>query len=223
MTKYLQKQLQRLDYEEIVRNVLNADDMDLQPYPSIVWAHDSWTIEFLAIPKNEARGIPGIRPIGSIFRGAESVDSVSSIKRRIDSKYSHYGEPSIPYVLAINLVDYADDESVVDALLGDQVGWFSPATGKFTVAREQNGAWISPSGYQKKRMSALCVFRGLRPILIHKIQPVVWHHPYPNNPLNPNMLTLSQQIPNHAKGLYEFRTGKRSSELLHIDENQMPH
>lgn len=153
----------------------------------------------------------------------EYVDSASSIKSCIDSKYGHYGKLDIPYILALNIMDtYADDDSVLDALLGKEMVNFSFDTDEVSLSRQPNGAWFGPGGYQKKRMSAVCVFKRLRPEMMHIINPTVWHHPFANNPLKPDLLSLTQQIVNHSTGLYELKDSQHPVELLNLDKARMP-
>jgi hypothetical protein len=221
--RYLQKQLAQLDYDDVVREAREREGKGLQRFPSIVWEHDAWNIEFLAIPKMETRGKPSVRPIGSMFYGVEWVDSASSIKSRINSKYGHYGELDIPYILALNIVDtYADDDDVLNALLGQEAMYINPDSDEVTISHQPNGAWFGPSGYQKRRMSAVCAFKRLRPEMMHIVNPTVWHHPFANNSLAPDMLSLTQQIVNPSTRSYEQRDGQHPAALLNLDIARMP-
>lgn len=222
--RYLQGQLAQLNYDQVVNDAIGREGLGLKRFPSITWKHDSWTIEFIAIPKKDlARGKPGVCPIGSISYGFEYVDTASSIKSRIDNKYGKYGELNLSFIIAINNVDaYADEDSMLDALFGQEVVHVSADSNETSVSRQPNGAWFGPNGYQKKRVSGICYFRRLHPTSMHLVSPVVWHHPYANIPLEPELLGLAQQIPNHITRIYESREGKHPCELLAIDQTKMP-
>jgi hypothetical protein len=223
--RYLQKKLAELDYDQVLQDALGRENMGLERFPSINWIHDAWTIEFITIPKkNEARGKVGVRPIGSMFYDFTWVDSAPNIKASIDSKYKHYGELSIPYILALNIVDvFADEEDLLNALLGQEVWTVSiDNVNDVSSSRKPNGAWFGPKGPQKTRMSGVCVFNHLRLENMHIANPVLWHHPFAQNPLDPKLIRLTQQVLNPAKGCYELREGIHPSILLHLDENQMP-
>lgn len=222
--RHLRKQLSQLDYEQVAQKALESEGMGLQRFPLIPWEHEAWTIEFIAIPKAEnARGKPDVRPVGSMFYGIELVDTELNIKSRIDNKYGHYGELDIPFILALNVLDsYTNDETVAKALFGDEATNYNLETGEILNFRKPNGSWFGPSGYQKRRMSGVCIFKRLRPENMHLVDPVLWHHPYANNPLNPSLLDLRQWIPNRDKGGYEFKDGKPLLELLKLDEAKMP-
>lgn len=217
----LQRKVDQLDCDQ-AQDALSRESMGLKRFPSITLPNDAG-IEFIAIPKKgEERGKADERPIGSETIHFGRVDTISGIKARIDHKYGHYGELSIPYVLALNVVDaYADRESLLDALLGQEVVNLNWETGETFVSRLP-GAWFGPNGPQKTRMSGICVFSRLRPENMHIVNPVIWHHPFANIPLEPDLVSLTQQIPNHSKESYELREGVHPSRLLQIDETRMP-
>jgi len=221
--RYLQEQLGQLDYDQVVQDALGREGMGLKRFPSISWVHDTWTIEFIAIPKkNEARGKAGVRPIGSMFYDFSWVDSTSALKACINNKYRHYGELNIPYILAMNVVDiFADEEALLDALFGQEVWNLDFETDTTSISRQPNGAWFGPGGPQKKRVSCICAFWRLRPENMYLVNPVIWHHPFANNPLNPNLISLTQQIPNNSKGYYELREGVHPITLLQLDRTRM--
>lgn len=162
-------------------------------------------------------------PIAARFYGVHYVDTASSIKSRINEKYGRYGELRIPYILALNVVDaYADEDSIISALFGQEGVRFNWDTNETLPYREPNGAWIGPDGYQKQRMSAICVFNQLYPENMHLKGLTLWHHPAANHPLHPELLNLTQQIPNFDLGHYEQKDGKHPSEFLSIDKTKMP-
>lgn len=60
MCRFLQKELAQLDYDNVVHEAREREGIGLRRFPSRVWEHGSWTIEFRAIPKIETRGKHGI-------------------------------------------------------------------------------------------------------------------------------------------------------------------
>lgn len=219
----LQDQLNQIDYDELVRKLtLKADSMD--DFPSIEVECDEWAFRFTVIPKNEeGRRKTDLLPVAARWYGFENVDAASSIKSRIDDKYAHYGELEIPYLLAINISDsFANEDTIIDALLGQEAVLIDFETRQARHCRQPDGAWTSPEGYQKQRMSAVCIFRNLRPEDMFPAKPMIWHHPAANNPLSPNLLQLSQQVPNHEEGVYKLMEGILPCELFQLDETKMP-
>jgi hypothetical protein len=115
------------------------------------------------------------------------------------------------------------DEDTPEALFGNEVVNLYPS-GKHESVREPNGAWFGPGGYQKKRMSGLLVFRRLTTDNIHRVsvRPKLWHHPYANNPLTPDLWKLDQLVPVTKTGRYQSKDGIHPAEILGIDLQQMP-
>ncbi len=221
--RVLERKLQQLDYNLVMQDSLEKVNQGLKRFPSHVWKHHTWTIEFVFIPKQGgARGKSGVRPIGSWDYSAEVGNTVSYIRSAIDSKSSHYGEINTPYILAINVFDYCIDETTLSALIGDERVIVDFETKQCHPSRIPNGSWYGPNGYQKKRMSAACLFTRLRPETMHISDPVLWHHPYPTHQLNDDLFALNQQIVDMNTSSYKLHTGKEIADLLQINVNQMP-
>lgn len=206
--RFVERKLTKLDYDTVVQN---------GSYPSFVWEYEAWTIKFTVSPKYTKRGKPGVRPIGSVTSvdyGVDDGDITSNIKSSIDRKDGHYGELSIPYILAVNVSDvFKVEHSIFDALFGVH------SSGK-------DSAWLFGNEYQMTRMSAIVFFNWLRPETMHITNPVVWHHPGANIPLDADLVNITQKLPTQGvtpdKITYELRKGKHPSELLHIDSARMP-
>ena len=215
----LEEWLESLDYDQIVDEALGREEIGLRRYPSITWEGNSWHIKFTAIPKsNDLRGVPDVQLVGSTSGPVQEIDTISHPKKKLKRKYKHYGELDVPYILALNVHDpFFDDESLDVALFGQKV------TGENAIKRDpkRGYAWYSQSGYQKKRMSAICVFKRLRPDTMHTVSPVVWHHPLANNPLERDLLRLTQRYSNHV-GDFELIEGKHPCDLLRLDKTKMP-
>jgi hypothetical protein len=223
--KYIEKALSKLNPDEVTQQVESADNKGFERFPLIIWEHESWNIEFRAIPKKrEARGKPNVRPIGSMFYDFSFRDDISPIRASIDSKYAKYGTLEIPYVLALNAVDLSISEAdVSSALFGSELGIYDFVTHHLEYTRKPDGAWYGPNGYQKKRMSGLLVFYRLQPELMHMIIPTLWHHPYANNPLKPHLFHLNQLVPNEITEILDLVSGRDVCSILGIDAEKMPH
>jgi hypothetical protein len=220
---YLQNQLVQLDYDDVVKDAREQEGLGQKQFPSWIWDNDAWKLKFTVSPKKEeARGKPG-HPVGSTSSGFEYVDVASSIKSAIKRKYRRYGELDLPYIFALNVVDpFADGYSLADALFGQEVINLNFDTGERSISRQPNGSWLGPKDWQKTRMSAICVFKRLRPVMMHTVSPTIWHHPFAKNPLLPEIFKLAQQIPNLSTGTYERRDGQHPVELLNLDITRMP-
>lgn len=219
MLHFFQQQIAELDYNRLVENMENSKG--LHPSASFTWEQKDWSITFNVTPKINVRGKTGIRPIGGTI-DVGVVNTAANIKSRINEKYNRYGDLEIPYLLALNVIDlYFDKESFLHAVFGQQsviIGWETDET---YMRRLANGAWFAAKGYQKQRMSAICVFNQLYPETMHSVDAVIWHHPYANNPLPPELFSLTQHIPNLVKGEYERKDGIHPNEFLKVDAERM--
>ena len=169
------------------------------------------------------RGVSRRRTVAAPPRHAVAQWEPLPCGKTIKRKTSHYGELTIPYVLALNVDDFSfDDEDVTNAMFGDETYTFNFDTDEVFPRRKPNGVWYGPKGYENKRMSGVCLFRYLRPDRIHLVEPVLWHHPYANNPLSPDLWSLQQQILNKQFGQHELHDGQSVVELLGIDIKRMP-
>jgi hypothetical protein len=155
--------------------------------------------------------------------GVQLIQTKSQIYERIRRKSSHYGELDIPYLLALNISDLmADMDDFTDAVLGSEAFLYDFETDEIQPFRKRDGAWFGPNGPHNKRMSGILLFQQLRPESIHICEPVLWHHPFANIPLNFYSFPFIQQIPNREKGKYELRPGLNSHEHLSVDPKKMP-
>jgi hypothetical protein len=148
------------------------------------------------------------------------VNLSDNIRASSKGKTSRYGELSIPYILALNVLDFAfDAEDIAEALFGDETVTYNFETGEGFPGRKPNGVWFGPEGFQNRRMSGVCVFRYLIPDKVGDVEPVLWHHPRANQPLPPDLWPLSQQNPNDEIG--QLVEGQSAVDLLDIDIGRM--
>lgn len=95
-----------------------------EDWPEHEYLADGWEIEFYAVPKSaEARGKPGVRPIGPMMH-VRFADRRKPIQKRIIRKGRRYKGPKIPFVVAINCLDFrtlnGSIEPMSEALFGEQ-------------------------------------------------------------------------------------------------------
>ncbi len=220
--EFLDSKIASLDFDDVVRSVVENREAGFDPYPTFTWKHESWNIEFRLLPKNEARGDTEARPIGIINYSFGRIDSVTGIKSRIDSKYGKYGDLELPYVLAINIFDdFVDDYDIREVLFGKEAVYVPSDFSHPYSKRIPNGSWFGPKGYQKQRMSGLLEFRRLSPGTIHIVKPMLWHHPHANFPIASELLKLQQQVPNPSTLKFDLFEGTPSWEILGIDTDIM--
>lgn len=219
----IMQEISKLNADGVIEIAEETDPFMQKENPRLMWEHESWNIEIEFIPKRPlARNRPDIKPIGSMIKHFDQTNIVNNIRLSINNKYGRYGELSIPYILAINIADgFVHNNNIFDALFGDEV-IYVVEPGKTKVGREQNGSWRDVKGFQKQRMSGILVFRSLLPVIMHRVEPELWHHPYANNPLKPEILPFAQHVPNTLNEHYEFREGSPLTAIMGIDPEKMP-
>jgi len=186
MRRFLERKLSKLDPDMIAKQF---EQGDFETLPRWEWKHDDWQITFFPIPKKpEARGKPGVRPIGIQMYDVKLITPHIGIKKAIQDKATKYGELDLPYIVAINVMDEfgADDIDISNALFGEEqvtiIFRGNELIGQ-RPGRKPNGAWYGPKGPQNKRVSAVLIAVNLNPWKIAKVTPVLWHNPWANYPL----------------------------------------
>jgi hypothetical protein len=222
LCEQIERDLEKLDPDEVARRIEESDDPRFEPVPSIPWNHDSWDIRILAFPKKKL-GLKGANNRPILGRSYPlSGNSVSQIHSSIDRKYKRYGKYlAKPFLVAINVLDtrFEPDYDIPDALFGTRIptdGYAEP-----TQQRIPDGSWYGPRGYQKTRMSGLIVFSGLTIKTIGICFPVLWHHPHAQNPFDPHLWPFDQIFPDCESGEHKTQTGRSAPEILDFDEGIM--
>jgi hypothetical protein len=167
-----------LDYEAVSR-VFEVEGLDALPTHS--WQGDGWRVTFRPIAKGEARGQPGLRPLG-IFEvgGARAVDDVGQVRRNLEGKAGRYGRPDIPLVLAlaVDSVFFDPEHTMSQALFGRHAVQWDPQTLEAAEGRLPDGLWQGPRGPRNTRVSAVLAVGNVRPYHFTNREPVLWHNPW---------------------------------------------
>lgn len=73
---------------------------------TMTWEEGDWRLEISAWLKPEdVRGDPSFRPIGSLGRPARWIDVGKGVRDALRNKANRYGDPGLPYVIAVNMLD----------------------------------------------------------------------------------------------------------------------
>lgn len=217
----LENELAELDPGELLTKV---EKNGLESLPSWTLEDRGWTVTFKPIPRSpEARGKPGIRPIGVRWFGPTWCKDHINIRSAIKEKATKYGNLGLPYIIAINVTSYyCDEHSIADALFGEKnVTVFRKSDGSFSdrTERNLNGAWWGLKGPQNKRVSAVLMFCYLLWGNIGKVTPVLWHNPWASRPLAFNFWPMPQMLPNPETSKMEKIRGKAVNEIFNLSSN----
>lgn len=170
-------------------NILDPDDIAL---PRWRYEYEGWRIVFYPIPKPPGlRGKPGIRPIRERTE-IRSFDATAAIRGAIVSKAGGYGDLRLPYVIAVNVLEYGvDHDDALLALFGKEPfsGRSDPKLGV------HEGAWFGVSGPRYTRVSAALLATLVLPEIFPKASIRLYHNPWAKRPYKAELTRLPQAVP----------------------------
>jgi hypothetical protein len=174
--------LNGLDPAKIRKEVAAAGPLGTAP---LVWEdqRSGWTVTVVPMPKRSSQS--GDRVVGLTGGDASYVDDRTPIRKALDEKAHRYGnELDKPFVVGLGILrPFADDMDMMDALFGDDVYIFDPATNVGRPARRPNGLWIGPEGPRCQRLSAVLVTGFVAPWIAAKTELRLWKNPWATLPL----------------------------------------
>jgi hypothetical protein len=162
-------------------------------FPEWEWINSKgWSLLFRAIPKQDARGRPGMRAVGMYDDGGvRIIDHKAPLQDALQFKGSRYGEPDAPFVVAVmDDSDHPPDSSTIaDALYGTLVGDFDPVTRTVIERRQRapDGYWKDGSGPRHTSVSAVITAWSLSPWDVARRYPRLWHNPTADRPLRSHL------------------------------------
>lgn len=148
--------------------------------------HDGWVVDVEAFPRSPSRsGDVDVRPIAVTAGDVRIVNASESIRGAVMKKATRYGEPDLPFVLALNSGGGfgVDHDDVTQALFGQEAMEYSiSAAGLVTETprpiRQPNGAWWGPDGPRNTRVSACLVTSRCFPWSVPRAGVALYHNPW---------------------------------------------
>jgi hypothetical protein len=177
--------LNTLDPSAITRLIAARGFDNIQ---SFTWSHEDWTVTLRPIPLLEERRGASQSLVGIYGIEGGIVDDWTPIRDALKRKGRHYGELTLPLVVAVNSAAFnLDPIDELQALFGQEqfiVGPNVPAR----ATRVPNGAWVGPGGTQGKRVSGAWIFNDLTPYTVASRRNTMYLHPQPLQPLPESLL-----------------------------------
>jgi len=220
--RFLKEELLRLDPDKVEAR------KKAEGLPCWSRKHDGWNVDFLATPKPlERRGKPSIRPIGLRIEGfrfeeLEGCKTQVKIRNAIEKKATGYSKINLPFIVAINVIgEFCDDIFIANALFGKKniVRTNTPNRTLNLIKKHYDGAWWNPKGPQNICVSAVFLLKNLFPWNMVTHNPIIWHNPWAEISLNPNILPLPQIMYNCSGKYREYKTGKSAREIFNFPPN----
>lgn len=220
VASFIKANLDKLDPDEVTK-LFESEGIDA--LPRWQFEHEGWKIEFHPIPKKpEARGKPGVRPIGMQSYGVQRVDHRTPIRDAIIDKAGRYGELDLPYIVAINAVEPIDQIDIMEALFGKEQFTITfsetePAKPiQSEMSRAPDGVWMGPSGPRYTRVSGVLLAARFTLWNVTSAYLRLYHNPWAQRPYLSVLARLAQGIleGNHIKMV----DGESPGTILGLDE-----
>ena len=199
IASFVSAHLAELDPDQITRLYESGR---IEEIPRWSFEHEGWEIEFKPIPKkNEARGKPGVRPIAVQSTGVRWVDRRTPIRDAITEKAGRYGVLDLPYVVAVNVLEFIDEIDILEALFGKEqftilLSKSGPAeTVNTRMSRLPDGAWSGTGGPRYTRVSAVLLATRLSVYNIPRANFRLYHNPWAYRPYQSVLTRLPQAVP----------------------------
>lgn len=213
---FVKEKLEQLNPDDVPEIIT---DVDFDSLPRWLWSSHGWKLVFFPIYKPlETRGKPGVRPIGLEIYEPEWIDPRKTILNALKEKATRYGLLDRPYVVTINATSlFTDEMDVTDALFGREHLIIDRQAGSAIPARAPDGFWIGPKGPQNTRVSAVLIAIQLLPWTVSTHTPTLWHNPWAEKPLGPELWQGPQMVLDHETSTMELLQGKNASEIFRLD------
>jgi hypothetical protein len=216
---FLNSMLRDLDPDAIA---MTYEREGIDAVPQWTFSQGEWSISFRPIPKKkEARGRPGVRPLGMFGGSFKSVDHRTPLRESIANKAAAYGDLQRPFLIAVNALEVIDEIDVMETLFGKEqfTVYFSTDAPTEPVQTRQSrvpdGVWTGPSGPTNTRISGVILAHRLHPWSVGQASVRLYHNPWAQRPYQSILTSLPQAVP--RDGRYEYIEGKQFREILALE------
>jgi hypothetical protein len=216
---FLNERLAKLDPDSVTKLYETYGPDAMQSWH---FEHDDWIVEFQPIPKKpEARNKKGARPIGAQSTGVHWVDHRTPIRDAINKKAGMYGDLDLPYVIAVNVLEFIDEIDIMEALFGKEQFTIAFSQGDpvepvgLQMSRVPDGVWTSYGGPRNTRVSGVLLATRLSPWNLSHRNVRLYHNPWTKRPYSSVLTRLPQAIfeDNHMKKV----DGESISTILELE------
>ena len=207
----VQRFVNGLDHAAVV-----ADLAAGRPYPTFEREEHGAAFRIEAVPKNTPGG-GNARAIGVRMMAPIQVQPQETIKSAVLGKAGRYGDPDLPFVIAVNsLEDYARADDAEDALFGSSAVAIN-AAGEDRWIREPDGVWHTPNGPGYSRVSAVLSTERVYPWTLGQRRARLIYNPWARRPL-PD-IPLGIDVVRIVDNLFRRQDGQTIREILGLPEN----
>jgi hypothetical protein len=156
VTAFVRRHLETADYDAMLGVI---ESSGLHALPAWTFEDNRLRLVIRPIPKHDARGEPGVRPIGVYPVEGGWINMKDALRRRLAEKARNLRSVGMPLVLALNAVTKwgTDRDDIVDALFGSEQVVVDVNTRNARPSRARDGFFMGPTGPVNTRVSAVMV------------------------------------------------------------------
>lgn len=212
---FLKAWINQLDADTVFRAMESGGEGDL---PEVAYQHDDFVLKFRAIPRApNRRGDHVTRPLAYFSTGVFLDTSWELVRDVLRKKAKRYGDMQAPFIVCINVGDFAFHEiDSMNALFGQEFVQYDVNTGDMRPGRHWNGLWRGPKGARNLRVSAVLVAPDVQPWTLGQRLIRLYHCPVARYPCSGAIDRLG-----HRKAVgasYPLREGDTPTALLQLRE-----
>jgi hypothetical protein len=216
---FLERELAKLNPDDVAQLIEKGG---YRAAPEWRFEAAGWRAKFFPIPKSpDARGKPGVRPLGMWFHGVHQITTWQAIRDSVLAKAGRYGELDLPYVVAVDVfAEHQDRIQVMEALFGQEqivIRWSGGIPGKAEPARAPNGVWTSETGPRNTRVSAVLIGENVLPSRAAAPTLCLYHNPWAKRAYRGALTRLPQAVP--VVDHMEWRDGLHTADALGLPKD----
>lgn len=206
LKKFLVDKMKNIDYDDICEKYKHNDSSLI---PRWRYLDKGLEIEFYPIPKK--LGYSNI--IGNEIK---FVDRVTHVLKSLKKKTNRYGDFDRPFLIAINVLDYAfETKHMLDVLFGKQYFIFPYyLSNDIRSGRKSNGIWTYN---QNRRLSAILLCKEITPWTVISNNLWLYLNPWAKIHCSGPITRLSQFIP--VNGEMKEKPGEQLHKILNLPKN----
>jgi hypothetical protein len=193
MKHFLRKMMETYPYEDALTEVQKGG---FRALPAWDYRKDDWIIQFRPIPKPErSRGSSDIRTLAFEFEGIEVVEPRKAILAALEAKASKYGKLDLPFVVAINTLEWCLSDDIIDALYGEEDWVVNTTSHQPTLrGRKRNGGFMQRGGPANRTASAVLIGSPVLPWNLTEASLRLYLHPFAALPYDAVLTQLDTVI-----------------------------
>mgnify|MGYP006285692661 FL=1 len=214
---FLKRKLENIDIDKLFNKY---EEKGFEVLPTWTFEDEEGAfVKVQPIPKsNNTKEKENIRPIGMYPIETKWGGTISSLYSSLISKAGKYGNPDLPYIIAVNsLSNFGTDTYEVMEVLFGTLKYYINSNGEQThMDRKPNGLFYGNKGIQYKRVSGVIVTTLLHTNL-SKASFHLYHNPWAKKPFPEKLFPFTQY--KAKNGNMVKKDGQKLKDIFELPDN----